>query len=80
MNKGYIYLILSIILGCITNVMAKISNGLTKVIPSTIGGNFNFVCILLFFAKFKNYINEYYIYNLFCIFNFIYYICWCVFL
>ena len=37
MNKGYIYLILSIILGCITNVMAKISNGLTKVIPSAIG-------------------------------------------
>ena len=53
MNKGYIYLILSIILGCITNVMAKISNGLTKVIPSTIGAIL--ILFVFYFQSLKTY-------------------------
>jgi|UniRef100_A0A6C0AMD7 small multidrug resistance pump len=36
MNKGYLYLTIAVISGCIGNIMAKQSNGFTKILPSVI--------------------------------------------
>ena len=53
MNKGYLYLLFTIIIGCIANLMAKMSNGLTKVIPSVIGGTLMLVVYYFFTQTLK---------------------------
>ena len=53
MNKGYLYLATAIISGCIGNILAKQSNGFTKVLPSLIGSITFIICIYCFAIALK---------------------------
>ena len=53
MNKGYIYLLIAIVSGCIGNIMAKESKGFTKIIPSVIGGTLMLVVYYFFTQTLK---------------------------
>jgi len=53
MNKGYLYLTIAVICGCIGNIMAKLSNGFTKFLPSLIGAITFIICIYCFAITLK---------------------------